>query len=233
MEPDGEPATPPAPEPPAEERPSPREWAAPTPSFPVPSSGLTSGDPLGGSTPSLPPGYSSPAPPGAGGLAPSPMAPAPGTYQLGGWWARVGAAIIDGLIIGIPALIVLLALGAGAANSDTDGGAAGFIGAALLALLVFLIVGLLYAPYMMSRTNGQTVGRMATGIRVIRANGEPMTFGYAALREIVVKGLLIGTDQLAHLRRRLSDRRAVAAVGRREPRAARHGREHAGRQGLA
>ena len=184
---------------PAPEQPvSPREWAAPTPPYPTPGGGLTAGDPLGGSSvpdapPSLPPGYTSPPPPGAGGFAPAAMAPAPGTYQLGGWWSRVGAAIIDGLIVGIPALIVLLALGAGAAGSDTDGGTAAFIGAALLSLLVWLVVALLYAPYMMSRTNGQTVGRMATGIRVIRANGEPMTFGVAALREIVVKGLLVGT----------------------------------------
>ena len=183
---------------PSPERPSPREWAAPTPPYPSPGSGLTAGDPLGGGVPdappaSLPPGYTSPPPPGAGGLAPAAMAPAPGTYQLSGWWARVGAAIIDGFIIGIPALIVLLALGAGAAGSDTDGGTAAFIGAALLSLLVWLVVALLYAPFMMSRTNGQTVGRMATGIRVIRASGEQMTFGVAALREIVVKGLLIGT----------------------------------------
>ena len=62
----------------------------------------------------------------------------------------------------------------------------------MVTLLVFLVVALLYAPLMMSKTNGQTVGRMATGIRVIRAGGEPITFGFAALREIAVKGLLFG-----------------------------------------
>jgi uncharacterized RDD family membrane protein YckC len=33
---------------------------------------------------------------------------------------------------------------------------------------------------------------MATGIRVVRAGGEPMTFGFALLREVVVKTLLFG-----------------------------------------
>ena len=43
---------------------------------------------------------------------------------------------------------------------------------------------------MMARTNGKTLGRMACGIRVVRANGKPIDFGYAMLREVVVKWLL-------------------------------------------
>jgi uncharacterized RDD family membrane protein YckC len=58
---------------------------------------------------------------------------------------------------------------------------------------VVTVVAFLYAPLLMARTNGQTLGRMATGIRVVRTNGEPMTFGLALLREVVVKGLLINT----------------------------------------
>ncbi len=44
---------------------------------------------------------------------------------------------------------------------------------------------------MMVRTNGKTLGRMACGIRVVRANGQPMDYGTAVLREVVVKWLLI------------------------------------------
>ena len=40
--------------------------------------------------------------------------------------------------------------------------------------------------------NGQTWGKQIVGIRVVRDNGEPMDFGWSALREIVVKGLLFG-----------------------------------------
>ena len=47
-------------------------------------------------------GYSSPPPPGAvGGRAgsPTPAVPSAGRYALATWWSRVGAALIDGLII--------------------------------------------------------------------------------------------------------------------------------------
>ena len=62
----------------------------------------------------------------------------------------------------------------------------------MLWFLAVAIVALLYAPLMMARTNGKTLGRMALGIRVVRANGEPMTFGWAMLREVAVKALLFG-----------------------------------------
>ena len=79
------------------------------------------------------------------------------------------------------------------------------------------LVALLYAPVMMARTNGKTLGRMATGIRVVRTSGEPITFGFAMLREVAVKSLLFGivgslTGGLAPL-----VDVPVAAVGRGEP----------------
>ena len=44
----------------------------------------------------------------------------------------------------------------------------------------------------MARTNGKTLGRSATGSRVIRTNGQPISFGFAMLREVIVKTLLVG-----------------------------------------
>jgi uncharacterized RDD family membrane protein YckC len=145
------------------------------------------------------PGYGpqSPAPPGAGGPpswpSPSPS-PIAGRYVLSGWWRRVGASIIDGLVIGIPATVILVALGASifATGDDSDAGLIAFIGAFLVAALVFVLIGIFYAPVMMAKTNGKTVGRMVAGIRVIRANGQPMDFGTAALREVVLKWLVFG-----------------------------------------
>ena len=67
---------------------------------------------------------------------------------------------------------------------------------------------------MMAKTNGQTLGRMAIGIRVVRANGKPMDFGCAMLREVVVKGLLFGDlDRRDHVWHRVAARRPLAAVG--------------------
>jgi uncharacterized RDD family membrane protein YckC len=161
-----------------------------------PTPGLTSGDPLraGGETTTHPGGYTSPPPPGAGGPPPvgQPYGYAPGTFRLSGWWRRVGATVIDAVIIGAAATVLLVPLGIGAASVDGDAGVGAVIGAGIVTLLLFLVLAFLYAPLMMARTNGQTLGRMATGIRVVRAGGEPMTFGFAALREIAVKGLLVG-----------------------------------------
>ena len=168
------------------------------------SGGFTSGDPLG-ETAEPPrhesglPGYTSPPPPGAGGPLSSvfgPPAPAlGGRYVLASWWSRVGAQLIDGIIIGVGALVLFLpvaaAVGVGVgANSDAGLGAA----IAGLVLWVFCVglIALLYAPAMMARTNGKTLGRMATNIRVVRTSGAPVTFGFALVREVLVKTIVFG-----------------------------------------
>jgi uncharacterized RDD family membrane protein YckC len=171
--------------------------------------GLTSGDPLGGEPERPPdsrptagrpgtlwsgdaPGYTSPAPPGAGGPRPSVTAGPAGRPVLASWSRRALAQTVDFAIIGAGAVILVLLLSAGGISTDSDSGLVTFILAALLAVLVFCVVALLYAPLLMARTNGQTVGRRLTGIRVIRTSGEPVTFSFAMLREVAVKGLLVG-----------------------------------------
>jgi len=142
-------------------------------------------------------GYSSPPPPGALGGPATPATPvaSTGQYQLAGWWSRVGAALIDSLIIGVGALIILALFGSvfsiGFFESEETGVAALIVGL-MLSFVAIAIVALLYAPLMMDRTNGKTLGRMAMGIRVVRASGQPMTFGWAMLREVAVKALLFG-----------------------------------------
>ena len=156
-------------------------------------SGLQAGDPLGG-------GYTSPPPPGAGGVgtgAPVGVAPAAvaGRYVLAGWWSRAGAQLIDGIIVGIGAAILFVVITApfsvGFFASDNTGVVALIVGA-VLAIICVSVVALLYAPALMARTNGQTIGRKAVGIRVVRADGQPITFGFAMLREVAVKALLFG-----------------------------------------
>src|SRR5918994_1366074 len=135
-------------------------------------------------------------PPGAGG---PPVSAAPGAlagrHVLAGWWSRVGAQLIDGVIVGIGGVVLLIAITAPFSIgffADEDVGVVSIIVGLLFATLCVSIVALLYAPAMMARTNGQTLGRMVTGIRVVRAKGEPMTFGFAMLREVAVKALLFG-----------------------------------------
>lgn len=116
------------------------------------------------------------APPYGGG----PHGP-PGTWsgrQLGGWWQRVGATLLDWLIVGFPVLVILVAVDFG------------------LGLLLGLTATLTYYPLLMMRegpANGQTLGKQITGIRVVQVSGEPFTYGAGALREFAVKYLLFGT----------------------------------------
>ena len=139
-------------------------------------------------------GYTSAPPPGAGGPPALPFGdPVAARYALAGWWRRVGAHLIDGFVIGVLALILLIAITApfsiGFFANDTVGIVAVIVGV-LIACVCIFVAALLYAPAMMARTDGRTFGRMATGIRVVRAGGEPMTFGFAMLREVAVKWLL-------------------------------------------
>jgi uncharacterized RDD family membrane protein YckC len=123
------------------------------------------------------------------------FAPVAGQLVLASWWSRVGAFLIDGVIVGVGATILVVAIMApfsvGFFASDNAGFVALLVGF-LIALLCVTLVAFLYAPALMARTNGQTFGRMAVGIRVVRASGEPMTFGFAMVREVAVKALLFG-----------------------------------------
>ena len=162
------------------------------------SEGLTPGDPLGSPTPQpsrelpgIPGSYTSPPPPGAGGPAPAAVA-GTGRHVLAGWGRRFAAFVIDTLLIAAVAAVLVGVLGIGFASVDSDAGVLALIGAAIVTLLVFALVALLYAPLLMWRTNGKTIGRMAVGTRVVRANGQDMDFGTAMLREVVIKALAIG-----------------------------------------
>ncbi len=157
-----------------------------------------------------------PEPPPSGGpqapAAPPPEVP-PGGWQqpiaqqhgpgwvgrpLASWGSRAGAWFIDLLIIGIPATFIFLVLVAGAIGLTGDDSNTGFwvlVGSALLSLLIFAVIAIIYAPTTMARQgahNGQTFGKQLLGIRVVRDGGEAMTFWPAALREVGIKGLAVG-----------------------------------------
>ncbi len=143
------------------------------------------------------PGYTTTPPPGAGGppIASFGQSPVADRMVLAGWWSRVGAAVIDGLIVGIGGLLLLIAITAPFSIgffADDDVGVVSILVGLSFAVICVSIMALLYAPALMARTDGKTLGRMAVGIRVVRAKGEPMTFGFAMLREVAVKALLFG-----------------------------------------
>lgn len=166
--------------------------------------GFTSGDPLGGTAapaggtdafgrPAAPGYGGGPVPPGAFGgpaaTAPGPMA---GALVLAEWWRRAVAAVIDGVVIAVIAGIIFVPLAAIGVTVDTDGGVVALVLAFVVAALVVAAAALVYQPFMLWRTNGQTVGKMATGIRVVKTDRTPMDLVTAILREVVLKSIVLG-----------------------------------------
>jgi uncharacterized RDD family membrane protein YckC len=112
-------------------------------------------------------------------------------WRLAGWWSRVGAQVIDVLIVWVPGGILLtLLIVAAAAARDGSGAERALLIITIVASLLVMAAHLFYAPLLMrrgGRCNGQTFGKQATSIRVIRADGDPMRFSDAAMRQIVYK----------------------------------------------
>jgi uncharacterized RDD family membrane protein YckC len=94
-----------------------------------------------------------PPPPGYGAPQFSPVG-----FELAGWWSRLGAIILDGLILIIPGFVL----------TAVFGDAAGY--------LLQILLGLAYSVYFIG-TSGQTLGKKATGVKVIR-DGSPAPIGY-------------------------------------------------------
>jgi len=142
--------------------------------------------------PSYPPppaGYGPP-PPAYGG-APGGYAQAepPGWYmghKLANWPQRVGAFLIDYLVIVVP-IGIAVALVSPGRNQQSTGGA-------LVAGLLYLIgLGVwIYNRWFMAGRTGQSWGKQALGIKLLRMdNGQPIGGGLAFARDIthIIDGL--------------------------------------------
>jgi len=100
-------------------------------------------------------------------------APVDEGFQLGelvGFGTRLGAYLIDGLILLVPQLLFGLAA-VGSRDPDTANG---------IQCLSILVVAAYYIGFWTSR--GQTPGKMAMGIKIVKADGSPVTFGTALVR---------------------------------------------------
>lgn len=124
--------------------------------------------------------------------------PPQGAYA--GIGKRILAHIIDGFIIGLGAIpgFILMFIGIGLAASTADSrgqlsgdAAAGALGIMALAYgVIFLgVIALwLYNCYLLGR-DGATIGKRLMKVKVLDAQGQPLGFGKAFLREIVKQAL--------------------------------------------
>jgi uncharacterized RDD family membrane protein YckC len=85
-----------------------------------------------------------------------------------GFWIRVGAALLDTLIIGLPLAVISYFI-----TGDWEGD---FV-TSILDFLYYIIVPVIWAGY--------TVGKKITGIRIVKVNGEKLGIGAMLMRTLV------------------------------------------------
>ena len=98
--------------------------------------------------------------------------------ELSGWWRRVGAYLLDTLIIAVP-LVVIIVLAIVLADPDDDGDD-GAWAVAGIAYLLTILVPFVYFTYFHGSARGQTPGKRALGIRVASdETGQSIGYGRA------------------------------------------------------
>lgn len=105
--------------------------------------------------------------------------PPSSAWHYGGFWIRFVAKIIDGIILFVlnaivrgPFMLMGLGMGAGFGRGLIFGPA--LAGMAGISALIGLAIGVAYEVYFLS-AHGATPGKMALGLRVIRADGGPIS----------------------------------------------------------
>jgi uncharacterized RDD family membrane protein YckC len=128
-----------------------------------------------------------PAAVGMGGMG-APGMQVPGAYRYAGFWIRFVAWLIDAILVTIVGLIITLPLtflgiGSAVAINQNDPASAmaalpAMIAAQGLASLIRLALFIAYEAYFLPK-QGATLGKMALGLKVIRADGGPISVGLA------------------------------------------------------
>jgi uncharacterized RDD family membrane protein YckC len=127
-----------------------------------------------------------------------------GPLEYGGFWARFVAAVIDGLILGIPFWIVVVLLmfmfggfGMMMRRSAADPrAAAAFLapvfGLFFLGMIAFVVVEWLYFAGMESSARQATFGKSVMSLRVTNYEGQRISFGHASGRFFakIISGLI-------------------------------------------
>ncbi len=112
-----------------------------------------------------------------------------------GFWLRLIATILDGIIVNIVFWVISFAL----ISAIASGGNASAVGAASVGLYIFSIVGnWLYWALMESSSKQATLGKMALGLKVVDEQGERIGFGRATGRYFgkLLSSLIIGVGFL-------------------------------------
>lgn len=109
-----------------------------------------------------------------------------GTSMYAGFWRRVAAVIIDGLLLSVVTVPLTLALGSGDSYAEAARSSAGSS--------ISTVVSWLYYALMESSAKQATVGKMALGIIVTDLEGRRIGFGRATGRYFakILSALILG-----------------------------------------
>jgi uncharacterized RDD family membrane protein YckC len=144
--------------------------------------------------PNTPPLHANPA--SAGPVMSSPPAMA-GSVHYAGFWIRFVARLIDGVLLGVAGLIIRIPLfvmfgissgfgrgfgrGLGGGFGRGDGGFVflpAIMGVLGISIVLSIALAAAYEVYFVS-TRGGTLGKLALGLKIVRADGSPVDAGLA------------------------------------------------------
>lgn len=104
-------------------------------------------------------------------------------YEFASTGQRLLNYVIDLIVFYILAALIGFFVGAAFATSISDGETSGAIGFITITYLLVFVIFFVYYTFL-EGSKGKTLGKMITKTKVIREDGEPMTFGKALLRTL-------------------------------------------------
>jgi uncharacterized RDD family membrane protein YckC len=109
-------------------------------------------------------------------------APSTSAISYAGFGRRLLAVILDGIILSIPAVGLGFAFSFGASGGSGSN----------------ILLTIIYEALLIALWNGQTIGKLAMGIRVVTAAGRPVPVGMAFARAgmKIVSGAALGLGYL-------------------------------------
>jgi len=114
-----------------------------------------------------------------------------------GFWIRAAALVIDSIIVWMTQIVLAIVLEAMAGLLTPDMEAESLASVLMLALFSSAVSIAYYVVF--TGSCGQTPGKMLMRLKVVRSDGSAMTYGRAALREILgkfVSGITLGVGYL-------------------------------------
>ncbi len=120
----------------------------------------------------------------------------PGTLAYAGFWIRVGAKMVDGVVLWIASFLITLAMTPYLGAADPKNLRA-MLGTQAVLLVLQMAVAAAYATWFVGR-HGATLGKMATGLKVVAPDGGAVGYGKAFGRYFaeMLSSLILGIGSL-------------------------------------